>query len=107
MDDARVIWLLGPNFVEDLRRLALIGVGLVGGRRRCVQSQPVEYRGLAILGIAQVDLFHRLLVGDSPGPMIKLVAVAIEGRDRNDVVPLTFGLRSCGNGLLYRLSAGL
>ena len=32
VDDARVIWLLGPNLVEDLRRLALVGVGLVGIR---------------------------------------------------------------------------
>src|ERR1700719_1459440 len=37
--------------------------------------------------------------------MIKLAAVAIEGRDRNDVVLLTFGLRSRGNRLRYRLSA--
>ena len=107
MDDAGVIWLLGPNLVEDLGRLALIGVGFVGRQRRCVQSQPVEHRGLAILGVMEVDLFHRLLVGDGPGVMIKLVAVAIEGRDRGDVVLLTFGLRSRGNGLLYRLSACL
>src|SRR5262249_1402962 len=39
--------------------------------------------------------------------MIKLVAVAIKGRDRGDIVLLTFGLRSRGNGLLYRLSARL
>src|SRR5580700_299874 len=39
--------------------------------------------------------------------MIKFVAIVIEGRDRSDVVLLTFGLRSRGNGHLYRLSACL
>src|SRR4029079_18487835 len=68
---------------------------------------PVEHRGLTILGVTQVDLFHRLLIGDGPGAMIKFGAVAIEGGDRSDVVLLTFGLRSRGNGLRYRLSAGL
>ena len=107
MDDAGVIGLLSPNLVENLGRLALIGVGFVGRQRGCVQSQPVEHCGLAILGVAEVDLFHRLLVGDGPRVMIKLVAFAIEGRDRSDVVLLTFGLWSRGNGLLYRLSARL
>ena len=39
--------------------------------------------------------------------MIKFVAIAIEGGDGSDVVLLTFGLRSRGNGPLYRLSACL
>src|ERR1700720_2446244 len=62
---------------------------------------------MVIFGVGEVELFHSLLVGDGPGLMIKLVAVAIEGRDRSDVVVLTLGLWSRGNGLLYRLSACL
>src|SRR5215469_15279089 len=34
VDDAGVIWLLGPNLVEYLRRPALIGVGLIGWKCR-------------------------------------------------------------------------
>ena len=36
--------------------------------------------------------------------MIQLVAVAIEGRDRSNVVVLTIGLRSRGNGLSTALT---
>ena len=52
-------------------------------------------------------MFHRFLVGNSPGLMINLVAVAIEGRDRSYIILLTIGLRSRGKGLLYRISACL
>ena len=38
MDDAEMISLLGPDLVEEVGRLALINVGLVGQQPRCVQS---------------------------------------------------------------------
>jgi len=39
MDDAGMVRLFLPNLVEDLRRFALIGKGLVGRQRGRVQRQ--------------------------------------------------------------------
>jgi hypothetical protein len=87
--------------------LFLIGVGLVGRQRGGVESQRIEHRGFTVLGVAQIDLLHRLLVGDGAGAVVEFVIVAVEGRDRRDVVLLPLGLRRRRHRLCDRLGAGL
>ena len=91
--DAGMVRLLGQDLLEDRARLQLIGVRLVGRRRRRVQRERIEHRGLAVVGIAPVELLHRLLVGGGPRAMVQLVVVAIVRLDRGDVVLLA---RRCG-----------
>ena len=105
--DAGMLRLLLPLLVENVRRLALLGVGLVGRQCRRVQRQRVEHAGLAVLGIALVQLLHRLLVGDRTGAVIELVVVAVERADRRDVILFPLGLRPGGDRLVDRLQSGL
>ena len=95
MHDARMVRLFFPDLVEDPGRLLLIGIGLVGLERAGVQGQAIESRSLAILGVALVDLRHRLLVRDRTGLMIELLIVAVEGGDRSYVIRLA---RRLGRG---------
>jgi hypothetical protein len=83
-----MIGLLGEDLLEDRARPELVGVRLVGGRRRRVQREGVEDRSFPIVGIAAVDLLHGLLVGGGPRAVIELVVVAIVRLDRADVVLL-------------------
>jgi hypothetical protein len=62
---ARMLWLGGKLFFQNRRRLQLPGIVLVRGEdhHRFIQRQRIEDRGLGIVRIAQVQLFHRFFVG--------------------------------------------
>ncbi len=107
MHDAGMLRLLLPRRFEDAGGLALVGVGLVGRQRRRVERERVKNAGLAIVGIALVQLFHRLFVGDGAGAVIELVAVAVKCGDGRDVVLFAIGLRRYRLGLLDRLGTSL
>src|SRR5207245_11585003 len=58
--------------------------------------EGIEDPGLAVVRIAGVDAFHRLLVGDGSAPMITLVPIAIERLDGREIVSFSLGLRAGG-----------
>ena len=78
--------------LENLGRLELLGVGLVGRQRGDVEREGIVDRGLGIVRIAGVELRHCLLVRQDPRAMIRGLGIAIEFRKRRDVVGLALGL---------------
>jgi hypothetical protein len=97
MRGTRMVRLLSEHPLEDFGGFLLVSVRLVRGQRRCVEGESVEHPCLPVIGVAHVDLLHRLLIGDTTRPVVELVAVAIEACDRLDVVALA--VRLCADGL--------
>ncbi len=104
--DAGMIGRRNLCLFEDGRRFALVRIGLVGRQRRRVERQRVEYAGLPVIRIAQIDLLHRLLVGKAARAVIRGAPVLVECADRLDVVSLAIGFGADAARLLNRGGAG-
>ncbi len=98
--DSRMIGRAGQHGVEDVRRLLLHGVRLVGGGRRSEQGQAVEDRRLLVRRVARVDLLHRAREGGRSCAVIQVVGPGVERLHRGHVVPLARRGRAGGRGLL-------
>ena len=100
--DAGVLRLPLPDRLQDRGALELVGVGLVGGRRRHVQGDGIENLRLVVVGIFCRQRLHLLQVGLHPRRLRGLVVVNIHHRQRVDVVALALGLGASGLCLLDR-----
>ena len=63
MRDAGMLRLALEDRLEDGRPLELVGVGLVGGRRRDIERDRVEDLGFVVIGIFRRQRLHRLQIG--------------------------------------------
>src|SRR5437870_8583390 len=92
-----MVWLGHQDFVENISRFLLVGIGLIGGQRRSQKPQSIENSGLAICWVAEIELFHCFLIGDCSCSMIELVRIFEESVDRGNIIPLL--LRSRANNI--------
>ena len=92
MGDSGMLRLTRPNLLQNCRSLKLIGISLVGRRRRDVESQCVIDLGFIIMRIALRQLVHRLEVGQNAGAMVDLVVVGVHSAKRIDIIALALGL---------------
>ena len=90
--DARVVRLARELRLQDLGRLELPRVGLVGRQCCDVERERMVDRGLGVVRIARVELRHRLLVGQHARAMVLGVGIAVELRERGDVARLARAL---------------
>ena len=88
--------------LQDLGRLELLGVGLVGRQRGHVEREGIEDRGLGVVRMAGVELRHCLLVRQDARAMILGVGIAVELRERGDIVGLALGFGAKLPRLLQR-----
>ena len=89
--DAGVLRLPLPDRLQDGGALELVGVGLVGGRRRHIQGDRIEDLRLVVVGIFCRQRLHLLQVGLHARLLRGLVVVNIHHRQRVDVVALALG----------------
>src|SRR5262245_20094919 len=94
-----MIGLSGENLLEDGPGLQLAGIGLVGMFHRLVNRQGIEDRRLRIIGMSDVELFHRALVGLDSLFVSALLGIAVVGFHRRYVLLLPGRLRSDRLGL--------
>ena len=83
--DGRMVWLSHGDAFEDLGGLEGVRERLVGGQGRDVQRQGVEDRRLLIVGVGQVELLHRLLVGKGARSEVNRGRVLVHRLDGGDV----------------------
>ena len=107
MRHARMLRVLLVELLQNCRRLELVGIGRVGGGRRCLQGERVEHLGFVVVGVALRHLLHRLVVGGEPRIDRGLVMVAVVGAQRLDPVALALGLRADRARLFERRPGGL
>ena len=106
MRDAGMLRLALENRFEDRRPFELIGVGLVGGRRRHIERDRVEDLGFVVIGIFRGQRLHRLQIGLHARLVRGLVEVDIHHRQRVDVVALALRPGADRLRLLDRGKAG-
>src|SRR6516164_8845793 len=63
MRDARMVWLLGQNRLQDFAALALVGKGSICLGSGNGEAERVEDGGLTVASIARLDLTHLPLKG--------------------------------------------
>ena len=92
MRHARMVRLALRDRLQDRRAFELLGVSLVGRRRRRVQRERVVDLRLVVFRVALRQLLHRLRIGHDAGAVVDLVMVGIHHGERVDVVALTLRL---------------
>ena len=105
MRQARMIGILLPQRLENLRRLQLRRVGLVGGQRRLVHGQRVENARFDVFGVIALHGLHGFRVGERPIAMRHRGGVLEQLADRADVGALARRRRSCGEAFLHRVAS--
>jgi hypothetical protein len=80
VSDTRVLRLALQDRLENCRAFELIGVALVGRRRRNIERDRVEDLRLIVSGIAAGQGFHRLEIGLNTRLMRGLVIIDIHHR---------------------------
>src|SRR5690348_11511730 len=105
MRDTGMIRLTRPNPFQDRRSFELVGIGLVGRRRRNIESKRVVNLRFVVIWIALRQLFHLLEVSQYTCAMIKPVVIGVHGAERVDVVALALGLGADRLALLDRSRA--
>ena len=91
-----------PDRLEDRRAFDLLGIGLVGRRRRGVERDGVGDLRLVVVRIFCRELLHRAEERADALGMGQLVVVGIHQHQRVDVVTLALGLGADLLGLLDR-----
>ena len=107
MRHARMLGILRVELFQYRRGLALVGVVKISLRRSRLQRQRVIHPRFVVVGVANRDLLHRLLVGGQARNDIELVVIAIVSADGIDPVALALGLRAECARLVDRLGARL
>ena len=93
-----MVGVRGDEPLKGLRRLQLIGVGLVaGGEVRRGQERRKDRR-LLVIWVAAGNFRHGVIVGLQSRAMIHLLVVAYERCDRLDIVLLALALEPRGAG---------
>src|SRR5689334_17031881 len=92
MRDTGMIRLTRPDPFQDSRAFELVGIGLVGRRRRNIESQCVMDLRFVVIRIALSQFFHFLEVSLYACAMIKPVVIGVHGAKGVDVVALALGL---------------
>ena len=100
--EARMVGHLGEQRLENLRRLPLLGVSLVGGHSRLRDRQRIENAQLDILRVLVGDLLHGRLVLHHPIPLRRRLGAAVENGDGLDQRPLARRRRACRARLRHR-----
>jgi hypothetical protein len=94
---------LGDLF-QDGRTLELVGVGLVGRRRRGVERQRIMDLRFVVIRIARSQRFHGLGVGQQAGAVIDLFVIGVHGAQCREVVALALRLGADAFRFLQRSS---
>ena len=100
--DAWVLRLAFCDHFEDGRAFELVGIGLVGRRRRGVEGKGIIDLRFVIIWITLRELFHGLGVSLHARAVIDLVVIGVHGAERIDVVALPLGLGADGFCLRQR-----
>src|SRR5713226_9450201 len=87
--------LLGKSLLQNCASLLLVRVGLITGRRVSPHGQRIENGRFPVVGIARLELLHRLLVGQCARAMIELVGILVKDLDGGDVVALSLRFGAC------------
>ena len=85
--------ILLVEFLQNTRRLELVGVGEVAFPRRGLKCQRIEDAGFVVIGITLRHPFHGGVVRSEPGIDGDLVVVAVVGGQGFN--PVAFALRLC------------
>ncbi len=103
--DARMHRLALGDLLQDGCAFELIGISLVGRRRRRVERQRVMDLRLVVVGIALRQLFHGLGISHDARVVIDLVVVGVHDAERVHVIALTLRFRTNSLRLSNRGSA--
>src|ERR1700732_1137606 len=87
--------LLGKSLLQNGASLLLVRVGLITGRCVSSRGQRIENGRFPVVGIARLELLHRLLVGQCARAMIELVGVLVKDLDGRYVVALSLRFGAC------------
>jgi hypothetical protein len=102
VNDARMVRLLRQDTVQDLGRLLLAGIGLVGRRRSCDQRERVEDGGFAVFRITGRESLRGITPGERAVAMGRFIVILIEHFDNGDVIAFTLRFSSNRVGVFDR-----
>ena len=94
MRGARMVGLVEEDRLEDLRRLELVGVLLVGRVEVRREDERIERRRLLVARVGAHELLEPLFERLGARPVVHLVLVGEEGAQRRDVVALAPGFQA-------------
>jgi hypothetical protein len=95
------------HLLENRRGFQLSGEIFVGRNDgdRFIEREGIEDRSFRVLRITNVNLFHRLFVGQDPCLVVELLPIFVIIPNRSHIVPFSFCLRADRPGLFHGFPA--